>query len=73
MISRTRNVLALLALAALPMATFMQPTSAVAKVDCSDGYPRLGCPIWKVTVKASIPPAITCETGSEWKCARDLF
>lgn len=50
---------------------------AVADVDCSDGYPRLGCKIWKVTVGVEIglptSGSVTCETTDEWICAKNLF
>lgn len=49
---------------------------AAAAPDCSDGYPRLGCKIWKVTIEleAGLPPkgTITCETTDEWQCMRPL-
>jgi len=73
MISKTRRVLTVLALAALPAATSMHHQSAAAEPDCSDGYPRLGCKIWKVTIKMSVPASITCETGSEWQCLTSPF
>ena len=48
-----------------------------ADVDCSDGYPRLGCKIWKVTVGVEIglptSGSVTCETTDEWICAKNLF
>ncbi len=46
-------------------------------VDCSDGYPRVGCKIWKVTVgvEIGIPTSgsVTCETTDEWKCVKSLL
>ena len=52
-------------------------TSAATDVDCSDGYPRLGCKIWKVTVGVEIgfptKGSVTCETSDKWQCMRDLF
>jgi hypothetical protein len=51
--------------------------AARAAPDCSDGYPRLGCKIWKVSIEIEIglsPKGIvTCETTDKWACTRDLF
>ncbi len=73
-------VLAILVSSAVPAsddAVAATAVSTAADVDCSDGYPRLGCKIWKVTIEGEfgIPPkgTVTCETGSEWQCLRDLF
>jgi len=50
--------------------------SSARAPDCSDGYPRLGCKIWKVTIEGEIGISpkviITCETNDKWQCTRDL-
>jgi hypothetical protein len=48
----------------------MQGGSRTMETDCSDGVPRLGCKIWKVTITVGFPTnTIECETGSTWQCA----
>lgn len=83
---RRRSDRHMIAVAVLGLAAFVTaPVSpdvyaseaAPAAPDCSDGYPRLGCKIWSVSIEfeLGVPPkgTIKCDTGGKWSCMRDLF
>lgn len=61
----------------VPPSGHADTAATVAEEDCSDGYPRLGCKIWKVTVglEMTFPPKgkVECETTDKWQCVRDLL
>lgn len=71
-------VLGLAVLATTPVSPDVYASeAALAAPDCSDGYPRLGCKIWKVTIEFEIGISpkgiIRCETTDKWSCVRNIF